>query len=74
LFLCRLFELVDEFDDVIVLVLPSGVGGKVDGFKLFDGVGFVFALRAPNCVARGRGRVKMLTMLRWFLNRTQLYR
>ena len=63
LFLGRLLELLDELDYIIVLVLARVVGVKFDLLELVDGVGLVFALRAPYRVAHGVGHVWMLMLL-----------
>ena len=60
LFLGHLFELFDELDDVVVLVLACIIDGQFDLFQLFDGVDFVFASCAPNRIAHGFGRVGIL--------------
>ena len=41
LFLGHLFELFDELDDVVVLILARVIDGQFDLFQLFDGVDFV---------------------------------
>ena len=60
LLLGHLFELFDELDDVVVLVLAHVINGLFDLFQLFDGVDFVFASCAPNRIAHGFGRVGIL--------------
>jgi hypothetical protein len=60
LFFGHLFELFDELDDVVVLVLARIIYGQFDLFQLFDGVDFVFASCAPNRIAHGFGREEIL--------------
>jgi len=60
LFLGHLFELFDELDDVVMLILARVINGQFDLFQLFGGVDFVFASCAPNCIAHGFGRVGIL--------------
>jgi hypothetical protein len=60
LFFCHLFELFDELDDVIVLVLASVIDCQFDLFQLFNCVDFVFASSALNRIAHGVGRVGIL--------------
>ena len=60
LFFGHLFELFDELDDVIVLVLASVIDCQFDLFQLFNCVDFVFASSAPNRIAHGVGRVGIL--------------
>ena len=60
LFFGHLFELFDELDDVVVLVLSRVINGQFDLFQLFDGVDFVFASCAPNRIAHGVGRMGIL--------------
>jgi hypothetical protein len=57
LFFGHLFELFDELDDVVVLVLARVIDCQFDLFQLFDCVDFVFSSSAPNCIAHGVGRV-----------------
>ena len=47
LLLGNLFELFNEIDDVIVLVLARVICVQFDLFQLFNGVNLVFASRAP---------------------------
>ena len=63
LFFGHLFELFDELDDVVVLVLARVIDGQFDLFQLFDCVDFVFALCAPNCIAHGFGHVGSLVLV-----------
>ena len=63
LFPGHLIELLDELDYVIVLVLACVVGVKFDLLELVNGVGLVFALRAPYRVAHRVGHMQMLMLL-----------
>ena len=63
LFLGRLLELLDELDYIIVLVLARVVGVKFDLLELVDGVGLVFAPRAPYHVSHRVGHLGMLMLL-----------
>jgi hypothetical protein len=60
LFLGHLFELFNELDDVVVLILARVIDGQFDLFQLFDGVDFVFASCAPNRIAHGFGCMEIL--------------
>ena len=60
LFLGHLFELLDELDNAVVLILAHVIGVECDLFELFDGVDLVFPLWAPYRVAHGVGHVGML--------------
>ena len=60
LFFGHLFELFDELDDVVVLVLARVIDCQFDLFQLFDRVDFVFASCAPNRVTHRVGRVGIL--------------
>ena len=60
LFLGHLFELFDELDDVVLLVLARVIDGQFDLFQVFNGVDFVFASCAPNRITHGFGRMGIL--------------
>jgi hypothetical protein len=62
LFLGHLLEFLDELDYVILLLLAHVVGVKFDLLELFNGVGLVFALRAPYRVAHHVGHMRMLML------------
>ena len=59
----HLLELLNELDYVIVLVLARVIGVKFDFLKFVDGVGLVFAPRAPYHVAHRVGHVQMLMVV-----------
>jgi hypothetical protein len=55
-----LFELLNELDNIIVLILARVVGVDCDLFEFINGVDFVFPSRTPYPVAHRIERVGML--------------